>query len=309
MGTILVTGNSGYLGKSVLEKIAGRDNNITCISRRHNKQPGNIICDLSTDVPVLPDIPFDKMIHMAAQAHVHPRNERENLSVYLANVAMTQNLLKAADSLSVAPKQVIFISSVAVYGCDEGVMISESFRTNPVSSYGQSKMESEKLLTQWCAERNIGLLIFRLPLIAGLNALGNLGYMERAIQKGTYIKITNNLARKSVVLAADVGELIARTDITANGIYHLTDRRNPSISEIEKAFEKHFQVKILIRVAYSVVKMAAGVFDVLEKIFFTSMPLNSNKFRKLTGELTFNDDKAVKELGWNPKSVIDFLSQ
>jgi nucleoside-diphosphate-sugar epimerase len=246
---------------------------------------------------------------MAAQVHVHPRNENENRNIYLSNVEMTKNLLKAADNLSILPKQLIFISSVAVYGCDEGIMIAENFPTNPVSSYGQSKLESERLLTQWCTERNIRLLIFRLPLIAGLNAPGNLGYMERAIQKGTYIKITNNLARKSVVLAANVGELIARTDITASGIYHLTDRRNPSISEIEKAFEKHFHKKILMRVAYSAVKMAAGLFDIFEKIFFTRMPLNSNKFRKLTSELTFNDDTAFKELGWNPESVIDFLSQ
>jgi hypothetical protein len=36
-------------------------------------------------------------------------------------------------------------------------------------------------------------------------------------------------------------------------------------------------------------------------------PVNSAKIRKITSDLTFNDDKARKVLNWNPKDVTNYI--
>ena len=34
-------------------------------------------------------------------------------------------------------------------------------------------------------------------------------------------------------------------------------------------------------------------------------PINSLKLRKITSSLTFSNEKAVRELGWNPMNVLE----
>ena len=45
--------------------------------------------------------------------------------------------------------------------------------------------------------------------------------------------------------------------------------------------------------------------DFIEKFTTKSMQFNSSILEKLTNDLTFSDEKARKELGWNPRKVLN----
>ena len=113
----------------------------------------DLICDLSTNVPVFSNIFFDTVIHCAGKAHIVPRTQKEVDEFNVVNYVGTKNLIKGIDSIPKPPKSFIFISSVAVYGLDEGILINEEYVANPKTAYGISKKLAEELLV-------LGLLSF-----------------------------------------------------------------------------------------------------------------------------------------------------
>lgn len=48
------------------------------------------------------------------------------------------------------PKALIFISTVAVYGCEFGEQITEEHTLNGTTPYAKSKIMAEEYLTNWC---------------------------------------------------------------------------------------------------------------------------------------------------------------
>ena len=298
-----MTGASGFLGKEMC-RILSKDNDIWALGRTPTPY-NNIESDLSNPSIKLPKVQFNQVIHLAGKAHSYPKTEKEIQAFEEVNYQGTLHLLNALENQTDI-KTFVFASTIAVYGLENGNNIDESFPTQPTTPYGKSKLNAEKAIIEWCTNRHIKYLILRLPLIAGENPIGNLGAMKKAIQKGYYVRIKGNQVQKSLVLASDIAHIVAHFE-DQSGIYHLTDGYNPTFNEIEQAFEKAMNRKIRINIPLSFLKKMATVGDVLQKIYIKT-PLSTLTLNKLTSSLTFNDDKAKRELGWKPNSVLDYLS-
>ena len=87
------------------------------------------------------------------------------------------------------PKAFIFISTVAVYGCEFGNDITEEHPLNGMTPYAESKKKAELYLKVWCRELNVVLSIIRPSLIVGPNPPGTLGYMIKGIRTRRYLSI------------------------------------------------------------------------------------------------------------------------
>jgi nucleoside-diphosphate-sugar epimerase len=303
---ILFTGASGFIGKELC-KILSLNNKIWALGRTPT-QFTNITSDISINVNI-PNAKFSHIIHVAGKAHSYPKTIQEVKEFYSINHQGTLNLLKALESQTEI-KTFIFASTVAVYGLEFGENINENHPTNPTTPYGKSKLLAENAIIEWCKKRNINYLILRLPLIAGNNPPGNLGAMKNAIKRGFYVKIKGNQAQKSIVSATDIANLLSNVIANVNwksGIYNLTDGVNPTFSEIEKALEKSLNSPIRISIPINSLKKMGSFGDFLQK-FKIKIPINSFIVNKLTSSLTFNDEKARRELNWNPNPTIDYLS-
>ena len=182
--------------------------------------------------------------------------------------------------------------------------IYESHDLKGESAYAKSKIMAESLLLKWGKENGITIGILRLPLIAGPNAPGNLGVMIRSFKAGFFPKITPGSNRKSMVYGPDIARIIPRL-FQQGGIYHLTDGYHPSLNELGESLANALGTRPRIQISEGMAKNMASLGDLLGPRF----PLNSDKFSKLTNTLTFNDDKARRDLGYNSTRVVDVMGE
>jgi len=290
--TVLLTGATGFLGLAIRQQFA-HDALIT-IGRSNCE----VIADLSQHIPVLPGA--DLVIHAAGKAHSVPKTEAQEKEFFDVNVKGTENLLVALERSPFLPKAFVFISSIAVYGAEEGILIDENSALAATDAYGKSKIEAEKLVLNWCKLHNVSCTILRLPLLAGLNPPGNLGAMIRGIQKGYYVNIAGGKAKKSVVMREDVAAVILKASQTG-GIYNLTDGYHPSFAELSEVISKQLNKSKPLNIPLWFAKLIAFGGNLIG----SKAPVNSKKLVKIIKDLTFADDKARRVLGWKPKSVLE----
>ncbi|WP_341226348.1 NAD-dependent epimerase/dehydratase family protein [uncultured Arcticibacterium sp.] len=303
---ILLTGSTGFLGSHIYNQLIVNNEIIEIVRKTRTNNKNNIVCDLAAEVPEIGEGNIDAVVHCAGLAHYIPKSKVDKANFYNRNVAISSNLLLALQKRKLRPRYFIYISSVAVYGLEKGTSIEESSPLNAKDPYGLSKIKSEEIIKEWCDENQIVLTILRPALIVGDKPLGNLGAMISAIKKGYYARIVGNTAQKSAVLASDIADVIPRA-FEIGGIYNLSDGRDFTFRELEKVIKQSFGVsKKTFLIPLFAVKFVAKIGDLIEYVTGKSFLVNSNKLNKITCDLTFSSSLATLELGWKPRSILDF---
>ncbi|HLT72985.1 MAG TPA: NAD-dependent epimerase/dehydratase family protein [Cyclobacteriaceae bacterium] len=300
MTRVLLTGGSGFLGKIVYDVLSEKRCKVTRLGRSGHSE---IIADLCQDIPVI-QRPVDIVVHSAGKAHVVPKSTKEQRQFFRVNVTGTSNLLKGIGLMPVLPRSIILISSVSVYGLTEGVGIGEDHPLEANDAYGRSKLQAENLALSWCEQNKVPLTILRLPLIAGPNPPGNLGTMIRGIKSGYYVNIGGGKARKSMVMAADVANILPEA-AAHPGIYHLTDGHHPSLKELGQRIAAQLGTRPPRSMPLPIARALGYGGDAIDILFPGKAPISSKTIAKLTASLTFDDALARKTLGWDPHRVID----
>ncbi len=294
MEKLLFTGGTGFLG-SIVKPLLDKKYEVTTIGITDRDE---IRANFVSDVPTLP-CKYDIVLHAAGKAHVYPKTEAEKQAFYDVNYTGTIHLCEALEKIGV-PRAFIFISTMNVYGNEPGNMDSEDSR--PLvgdSPYSDSKIKAEEYLKKWCDKNNVALGVLRPALLAGPNAPGNLGAMVNGIKTGKYLSIAGGKAKKSLLMAADIANLVPLV-ADKGGIYNVCDDYNPSFGELETCIAKQLGKHKPLSIPYWMAKCLALVGDIFE-----SFPINSSKLEKIVTSDTWSNEKAKKELGWQPLSVLD----
>lgn len=297
---ILLTGGGGFLGKIIKRSLEQKGYVVKTLGR---SQQNDIVCDLAKDIPALSD-EFEFIVHNAGKAHVVPANDRQAREFFDINVKGTEHLLQAVSNLTVWPQSIVFISSIAVYGLASGNKVPETHPLQATDPYGKSKIEAEKLIASWSEAHQVNYTLLRLPLLVGSDAPGNLGAMIKGIKKGVYFGIGESNARKSMVMAEDVANIIPRA-AEAGGIYNLTDGFHPSFKELENIISRHLRVKTPAKLPVSIAKLLGLAGDMIDTVLPGKAPVTTKKIEKIISTLTFDDSKARQELDWKPRPVLD----
>lgn len=289
MEKCLLTGASGFLGR-YLRKVLPDDS--VLVGRGESN---TILCDLAINVPQVPKN-VTKVIHAAGLAHI----DASAKDFYLHNLEATRNLLLGLSRDANNISKFVLVSTVAVYGVESGIGITESAPTVPTTHYGLTKLLSEYLVREWAVKNGVDLTILRLPLVAGRNAPGNLGRLVNSIKTGRYVSIGRADSQRSIVLAADVADLVASQRLMS-GTFNLTDGQHPSRSALEQVINHHYGPSAMLTFPDFPAKILGKLGDFLPRSF----PFKSQHYQKLTATLTFDDGKAQKQLGWSPKPVLN----
>ncbi|MDD3645395.1 MAG: NAD-dependent epimerase/dehydratase family protein [Bacteroidales bacterium] len=290
---LLFTGASGFLGANLIPLLKQEFEVKTLGLTDSDDYKVNI----ATTIPDFGDS-FDVVLHAAGKAHVVPKTEEEKKLFFDINYQGTINLCKALEKYRL-PKAFIFISTVAVYGLETGENITEEHPLNGETPYALSKIQAEQFLTEWCSKNNVVLSIIRPSLIAGPNPPGNLGAMIKGIKTGAYLSIAGGKARKSVLMVQDIARLLPAL-IEKGGVYNVCDDSHPTFRELEVLIANQLGKKRPISIPYWIAKSMAMVGDLLGK----RAPINTLKLSKITESLTFSNEKAKRELGWQPLNVL-----
>ena len=140
--TILVTGGNGLLGKEIYTQVSLNKNYFNFIFTSKSNIPFGFQCDLCNyeEASLLSSkISPNLIIHCAASV---PKNNLDYQSekIYEDNLKMVEHLIEFFDC------QMIFMSSMTVYGNIEKESVSENVILSPSSRYAISKKRSEELL-------------------------------------------------------------------------------------------------------------------------------------------------------------------
>lgn len=165
---VLVTGGAGFIGSHITEKLVAAGASVTVLDNFSTGSINNIrsvLDDITliggsiTDYSVCLKATADQhiIIHCAAQTSV-PESMENPAHCYETNVRGTFNILEAARSHNV--KRVVFSSSSAVYGQQEGLCAEDSL-CSPSSVYGFSKLYGEMLCKNYFQLFNLETVCFR----------------------------------------------------------------------------------------------------------------------------------------------------
>lgn len=291
---LLFTGSSGFLGHNIIPLLQKNFEVITMGLSPNEDYSVNL-------TEVIPPIneKFEVILHAAGKAHVVPKTDEEKKLFFDVNYVGTKNLCKALEK-EYLPKAFIFISTVAVYGLEAGKNITEEYPLDGDTPYALSKIEAEQFLTEWCSKNNVVLSIIRPSLIAGPNPPGNLGAMIKGIKTGKYLSIAGGKARKSVLMVHDIARLLPAL-MEKGGVYNVCDDSQPTFRELEVLIAQQSRKNPPQSIPYWLAKSMALTGDLLGK----KAPINSLKLSKITESLTFSNEKAKRELNWQPLNVLN----
>ena len=111
---------------------------------------------------------FDAVYHVAGIAHIRETTENAHL-YYEVNRDLAVETARKAKADGVP--QFIFLSSMSVYGIEEGCITRKTL-PNPKSNYGKSKLQAEKGLEELRTD-HFRIAILRPPMVYGEGCKGN----------------------------------------------------------------------------------------------------------------------------------------
>lgn len=291
MRKILVTGANGLLGQKLVYRLRWM-NNVECIAlgrgeNRLNDKRGfeyrNVdISDHNSVKEVIKKERPTHIIHGAAMTNVDAC-ETDQASCKAANVDAVENIAAICDELSI---HLIHVSTDFIFDGKEGPY-NETAEANPVSYYGWSKLEAEKIVMGMKAPWAIVRTVLVYGITDNLSRSNIVLWVKNSLEQGKTINVVDDQFR-SPTLAEDLAEgciLVALKDAT--GVYNVSGDEQMSIYEIAHKVAEHYNLdKALIKPT-------------------DSASLNQPAKRPpITG---FILDKAKSDLGYQPTSFNDSL--
>lgn len=165
---VLITGGAGFIGSNLVEDLLEKDYKITILDnfssgyRKNLKEFEDKISIINGDIrdKNLLDKLVDETIcvfHLAAMVSV-PESIENPAECYDINLTGSLNIIEACIKYN---SKFIFASSAAVYGEDKTEIKTENIDTIPISPYGLSKLDIEKLCIIYNKESNLEFTCFR----------------------------------------------------------------------------------------------------------------------------------------------------
>ncbi|MGY3926388.1 NAD-dependent epimerase/dehydratase family protein [Aeromonas simiae] len=231
---ILLTGATGFIGRSVLQRLVlqtdidvhtyGRRAPMGCVLNHINGELGE------SDKLHTALIGIDVVIHCAALAHMVGSYDDINK----INVVATLDLARQA--VAAGTKRFIFISSIGVNGsCSHDRAFRYDDVAAPWGEYSKSKYLAEKALLHLSAETGLEVVIIRPPLVYGHNAPGNFGKLLMAIDKGAILPLGRVNNKRSFVAIDNLVDLIFTCishPTAANKVFLVSDDHDISTTEL-----------------------------------------------------------------------------
>ncbi len=291
MQTILVTGSNGLLGQKLVCQLSERqDIKLIATSKSVNKLTdiNNITFEL-LDITNKTEIEYivkrykpDTIINAAAITNVNFCEENKP-ECWQVNVEALKYLTQVSNELNI---HLIHISTDFIFDGLTG-NYSEDDVPNPVSYYGLSKLEGEKIVqsnaNKWT--------IIRTVLVYGLTQSRSRSnivlWVKQSLENNKQINVVNDQFRTPTLVEDLSWACINAAIKEKEGIYHVSGKDFLSI--------------------YDIANTTADLFDLDKSLISPISSISLNQKAKRPPRTGFNINKAINELDYHPHSFIEGL--
>ena len=205
MPKILVTGASGFVGKSLTAELFRQGYAIGAAVRSTKSQVNNAEVVVVGEIDGKTDWTnalrsVDVVIHLAARVHVMRETSHNPLAEFRRlNVAGTEHLARSAAAAGV--KRFVYVSSIKVNGEEtlNGEAYTEQSNAAPQDPYGVSKWEAEQALQRVSKETGLEVVIVRPPLVYGAGVKGNFAPMISVVARGMPLPFASVNNKRSLI--------------------------------------------------------------------------------------------------------------
>ncbi|MEI8181659.1 MAG: NAD(P)-dependent oxidoreductase [Desulfomonile sp.] len=307
----LVTGATGFIGSHVAELLIARGFDVVCPVRnpgslRHLQEvPVTVVSNNSLGSVIADGPSFDYVIHLAAATRGLNYHDYET-----ANVDWTLRLLElfdrkaAADSL----KRFVFVSSQAAAGPspDDAKSVVETDPPRPLSLYGISKLEAEKVVMS--LSKTLPITIVRPPTVFGPRDIDVLGVFKCA--RWRFVPCMAGPDRLvSIVYVEDLADGIlaaALSPVSQGKIYFIANPDPVVWKEFALLVSKVMGYRAVpLPVPLHIMKLVAKAGDLLGKVRGSPTLFRTEKFHEMKQiAWVCSVDRARTDLQWMARTPI-----
>jgi UDP-glucose 4-epimerase len=308
---ILITGICGYIGSITSQlllhqghEIIGVDNLSTGFEQNLSKDIEFHQIDVNDHDKLTPLIKnTDAVIHFAAKTSVAESVNFPNL-YYSNNVEGSASLLKAMRNSNTS--KLIFSSSAAVYGAQDTFPIKENNLCAPINPYGMNKLETEKNISTFCQQGDLGAVSLRYFNVAGALKVSKKWLRERHDPETHLVPNILNSNKENPLKI--YGTNFNTPDGTCIRDYvHVVDIARAHILALENVAVGKNQI---INVGSGKGNSVLEVFKTAEKVINRNIPVDFVERREGDPDRLVADiRKATEVLNWKPGfTLYDMIS-
>ncbi|MDP5211623.1 NAD(P)-dependent oxidoreductase [Pseudoalteromonas tunicata] len=293
MKNVIVFGGCGFIGSHyavycvenniassvVLADIVAPDLERTTEKFKRYVESGAIkyeFCDVRKPIELKAKGDTNFIVNFAA---VHTTPGHPTHEYYETNISGALNITNFAQKIGV--KEVVFTSSISVYGPDE-TQKDETTELTPNSAYGFSKMLAENIHKSWF-DRAVDnkLTIIRPAVVFGPGERGNFTRLATMLRKGFFVYPGRKDTIKACIYVADLIYLIelARNSTNRFELLNGAYQERYTLENIIKAFQdSHFPKAKTFMVPRGVVLLIANILKTLN---FLNIGIHPERVMKL----------------------------
>jgi len=290
---ICTIGGSGFVGTRLITSLQGTHEVLNLDKAPSDAHaPLTELADVRDPESYAAKLSGQDAVVLLAAEH---RDDVSPISLYYdVNVQGMRNVLGAMDAAGV--KQIVFTSSVAIYGMNQPEPPKETSKEAPFNHYGQSKWDAEKVLQEWIAKgEGRSALMIRPTVIFGETNRGNVYNLLKQIYTGKFLMIGNGRNRKSM---AYVGNIVAfikhKLEVGFSGveIYNYVDTPDFDMNTLVSEIYRHKgRSAPKFRIPYPIGIVGGYCFDLLAKLAGKKLPISSIRVRKFCSSTEINSEK------------------
>jgi UDP-glucose 4-epimerase len=289
---VFVTGGAGFIGYHLCNKLSNLTNDLTIYDNLSSGKIENVKDNPKAkfvegdilDVKKLCSQPkVDLIYHLAAQVVV-PYSMENPLIDFEINAKGTLCVLEKARK---DDAKLVFASSAAIYGNPTQLPTSEDYGFHPFSCYGLSKVVGEEYCQMYREQYGLDIVITRFANVYGLRCHGVIhDFLEKLAKNPNKLEIIGTGQQsRDLVHVSDVVELLAKVGSleSANGQTY-----NVGLGKTTKIID--------------LAKLMLQILNLQDKTVVTTTGVS---WQGDIVTIWFNNQKARKELNWNPKVTLE----
>jgi len=294
---ILITGGSGFIGGHLVEALCSRGERVRCLLRRKLATQAEVVFgDLVSRAGVEEALEgVDTVIHLAGVTKALAVDD-----YYAGNARATEKLARAVAARGI---RLVHVSSLAAVGPSlDGTPVREDDAARPVTHYGKSKLEGERIVRRLVPDA----VIVRQPVVYGPRDT-DVFQVLKPLSRGIAVQLGVGERWFSAIYVGDLAEGLIAASSASGRTYFLANATPVSWGELrESAARIMGRGARVLRVPTAVAYAAGFGAEVWARL--TGKPGIISREKVAEAQCTYwtcDTRRAAEEIGFEARTSLD----